>query len=158
MFKRLILFVVLGLLLIYTPCFAAGSCVQILNGYGQNAQVLTFSCTGDASAGTFPSIPTNTAITALIKGWYIVEVRTFPGAGVPPTNAYDILLNTALTPAIDLMGGALADRSSTLGQRAFPSTITPLIDGALSLVITGTTVNSATMTIQVFLYRDTQTR
>jgi hypothetical protein len=162
MFKRVI-FIVLGLVLLASPAFPAGTCTQTLTSYGQNAKVLTFVCTADPSSSyTFPATATTnvspTYITNSIKGWYIVEVRTSPGT--PATSStVSVAVSSADTPAVDLMGGNCATRSNSATQRCFPSSVAPVIDGALTMAITGSnTTASAVLTVKVFLYRDTQAK
>lgn len=120
-----------------------------------NVSVLTFTCTADSSDGSFPSTDTSSAITAAIKGMSITEVRTNPGSTAPTAN-YDIVLND--TDGIDLMGGALANRSATASERVVPVVQTGIygdspVDGAITLAITNNSVNSATLTVKVFFSR-----
>lgn len=136
---------------------AAGTITQALTNLGSTgAKVLTFTCTASADAATYPSTDTSTEITAAILGMCIAEVRTNPG-GTAPTAAYDIVIND--TDGIDLMGGALANRSATASERVVPALNavgtygSTLIDGTLTLVITNNAVNSAGIVVKVFLTR-----
>lgn len=120
-----------------------------------NLAVLTFTCTADSAAATFPDTPTSTDITNAILGMYITEVRTNPGA-VAPQALYDIVVNDA--DGIDIMGGALLNRSATVSERAIPIMITGIygctaIDGILTISISGNNVNSAVTVVKVFLSR-----
>ena len=120
-----------------------------------NIQVLKFDCTADASDGSFPATVTENSITVAIKGWWIIEVRTNPGTPAPQEN-YDIALNDV--EGIDLMGGSLANRHQSNSEAAPPSIMPGVywprpINGALTVVITNNNVNSAKLTIQVFLGR-----
>jgi len=133
----------------------AGTVTQKVDKFpGRNGfKVLTFSWTGAADDGTVPSTATSAAITAEIAGCHLVEVRTNPGS-TAPTAAYDIALND--TDGIDLMGGALNDRSATASERAAPKVATGVygsaaIDGAITMVITNQAVHSATGTVRVFM-------
>jgi hypothetical protein len=155
---RNILILVLVYACIAVSCvYGAGSCTQALEKIpNSNIAVLTFTCTADGAAGTFPTITTGTDITAAIRGYSIAEVRTAPGA-TAPTNLYDASMNDSL--GVDLMGGTLIDRSSTKFERATPLLGTgnygpSPIDTALSLVITGTSVNSAIITFKAILRKE----
>jgi hypothetical protein len=156
--KRFYLIIALALALLFPSSIwaaAAGTITQAIS-YTQNPtiKILTFTCTASADDASFPSTATSTANTAEIEGHYITEVRTNPGTA--PTTLYDIVIND--TDGIDMMGGTLADRSATLSQRAIPALATGIyggsaIDGALTLVITNNSVNSATVVVKVFLTR-----
>lgn len=132
---------------------AEGTVTQTLTTLSSNVSVLTFVCTANSSSAVFPTTRTDGTITAAIKGKYIQEVRTIPGATGPTNGVYDIAINEG---TIDLMGGSMANLSSTLTQRWLPliatSTYgkTPISD-TLSLVITSNAVNSAVVTVKVFI-------
>ena len=134
---------------------AAGACTQSLAQFktaNPNLMVLTFTCLGASDDGSFPSISTTNAITSEITGWYISEVRTYPGTK-SPQNQWDIVINDS--DGFDLMGGTLADRAQT-AQRALPLWTTGLyasipIYGTLAVVITGTNVTVSTSIIKIFL-------
>lgn len=120
-----------------------------------NISVLTFTCTADAAAATFPDTATSDAITAAIKGLYITEVRTNPGT-TAPTDDYDIVIKDA--DGIDLMGGSLLNRDTSNSEAAAPAIATGVywqrpVDGALTISITGNAVNSAVVVVKVFLSR-----
>jgi hypothetical protein len=156
--KRLFpLIVFVLMLLVSIPCFGAGSVTQTIEllGSGIEKYVLTFTWTGDSGDGTVPSTVTNDIISAILKGKYITEVRTYPGS-TGPTALYDIELQDSL--GFDVMGGSLHDRSATVKERAIPVMITgiyggTMLDGALTLVITNNSVHSATGTVKIFLSR-----
>jgi hypothetical protein len=154
-FIPIILFVLMFLVSI--PCFGAGSVTQTVEllGSGIEKYVVTFAWTGSADDGTVPSTVTNSIISALLKGKYITEVRTYPGT-TGPTTLYDIELQDSL--GFDVMGGSLHDRSATVKERAIPVMITgiyggTMLDGALTLAITNNSVHSATGTVKIFLSR-----
>jgi hypothetical protein len=142
------------------PAFAVveGTCTQSLAKYktaNPNLMILTFTCLGSDNDGDFPSISTTAAITSEIVGWYISEVRTYPGTKAPQ-NLWDVVINDS--DSFDLMGGTLGDRSQA-AQRAMPLWTTGLyasvpIYGTLALVITGTNVTVSTPIIKVFLIKD----
>lgn len=153
--KRLLLIApVIAALIVPSIGWSAGSCTQSLASTANtNVKVVTFTCTGDSSDGTIPSTDTSAAITTAISGFYLTEVRTNPGT-TAPTALYDVVIND--TDGIDLMGGTLVDRSATVSQAAIPAPISGIygarpIDGALTLVITNNSVNSAGIVLKLFL-------
>lgn len=154
--KKLIMIAAVITALIPVSSWAAGTVTQTLEKIqGTNLAVLTFSWTGDASDGTVPSTDTSAAISAAIKGMGIIEVRTTPGA-TAPTALYDITLSNA--DGLDLMGGALANRSATLAEAVLPQNaagdqFARGIDSALTLAISNNSVHSATGTVKVILSR-----
>lgn len=82
----------------------------------------------------------------------IIAVETDPG-GTAPTNLYDITLTDAQSN--DVMGGSLANRSTTATQRAAPlltsGTEWPApFYGTLTLNITNNAVNAATGSVRVY--------
>lgn len=134
-----------------------GACTQSLSTFktaNPNLMVLTFTCLGSSDDGDFPSINTTAAITSQIVGWYISEVRTYPGSKAPQ-NAWDITIKD--TDGYDLMGGTLADRAQT-AERALPLWTTATyasvpIYGTLAVAITGTNVTVSTPIIKLFLIK-----
>jgi hypothetical protein len=111
--------------------------------------------TGTADNATIINYATTAADQAFMKGYYIYYVETKPGASAP-TNAYDIVINNAL--GRDIMGGALADRSATVAEKAFATDAdsirhSPPVDGQLTIVTTNNLANSATFTVKFFLFR-----
>jgi hypothetical protein len=134
----------------------AGTITQELNVIPKsNMVVLTFTCTADAAAATFPTTSTNDDITDIIQGMYITEVRTNPGS-TAPTDNYDIVINDA--DGIDLMGGSLLNRDASNSEAAAPAIATGVywprpVDGALTISISNNSVNSAVVVVKVFLSR-----
>lgn len=149
--KKFIVAIIMLVVLVYvSTAFCAGTCTQRVDKYANNPNfaVLTVSCTGDSSTGAFPSTTITAENMAKITGFYITEVQTYPGT-TNPTALYDIVINTSR--GLDLMEGNLANRSASLPERAFPSTIVAGIANALTIVITGNSVASAVVVIQVLL-------
>lgn len=149
-----ILFLLAVLIFLIAPLSVYASQTLDIDAKSGNA-TLTFTWTGAAAGGAVPNETTTTEITKAIKGMYITEVRTNPGA-TAPTTLYDIVLNDA--DGIDLMGGTLADRSATVSERAIPALSTgvygaTMITSTLTMVITNQAVNSATGTVKVYLSR-----
>lgn len=147
-FKRLFL----NFGLVFFLCgnvFAAGTVTQTdVKVYG-NVRLLTFTCTADASAHTFPP----TASTVDIDG-FVFLVVTDPGT-TAPTDDYDITLTDA--NGVDIMGGELLNRDESNSEQAVP-----LIDGVfgsryvkgvLTINISNNSVNSAVVVVKIFYYR-----
>jgi len=149
--KKILFIALIALFLIPTLGLAAGTCTQsdaenIYSSEGWTGlSKITFTCTADASDGSFPATATNAANTAFITGKYLLKATTNPGA-TAPTDNYDITLTDA--DGVDLMGGTLANRDTANSEEALPY-IGGLaygpqpITGALTHTPTGNSVNSA---------------
>ena len=133
------------MMLVCGTAFAAGSCVASFVSEASNINKLTFTCTGDSADGSFPAVYYANAV----KGW-IFWVKTIPGA-TQPTADYDITLTDQ--DAVDVAGGALADRSASLNQSAKP-TGPGWINGLLTINITNNSVNSAGITVVIYIYKE----
>ena len=115
------LLIVALLILWASSAFAVGTCTQapvvgIMDNYTRSieSQILTFSCTGDASSGSFPATAISSANMTKLAGWYLYTVETKPG-GTAPTTLYDITLVNG--NGYDVTGGKLADRSAATAER-----------------------------------------
>jgi len=99
--------------------FGDGSCVESLQYLGENTIDVTFSCTGDASDGTVPDTAiASTTMTELRRGYWLVEVYTWPGA-TAPTDASDFTLED--NNGLDVLGAAGTDKiDATSDLRFFP--------------------------------------
>ncbi len=139
---------------------AAGTVTQTVDKYMSpdvNMRILTFTWTASADDGSVPPTATSAVNTSDIIGWYVYAIETNPGA-VAPTASYDIVVNDA--EGLDIAGGMLANRSASATEKSTPrldSTYSifggVLIDGALTLVITGQSVHSATGTVKLIMSR-----
>ena len=146
--KRLLISLAL-MIAIALPAMAVGSITQTSALHRSTGLLtVTFSWTADSGDGTVPSTATDAAITASASGYFLYQVETDPGSPAP-TAAYDIVINDA--GGADLMGAALADRSATVTEVAFPATASRQVDTALTLVITANSVHSATGTVKLYL-------
>lgn len=111
------------------------------------------SWTADAADGSVPDTiltdedGNNSNINA-----FIVLAVTNPGA-TAPTAAYDITLEDA--EGVDVMGGALTDRSATLSEQSMPlisgSPVPRLVSGTLTFKLANNSVNSATGVCNVYM-------
>jgi hypothetical protein len=155
--RILIAFTVFSLILLPVLfAFGAGSVTQTLDKYpNANMRIWTLAFTGDSSKGTVPASTTTTAVTNDMMGWYIYTVETSPGV-TGPTNQYDCTIKD--TAGLDIAGGMLADRSSTVAEKIVPKVDTGnglfggvMVDSALTVACTGTSVASATWTMKAVL-------
>lgn len=101
--------------------------------------------TADAADGSVP----NTALIEPDGGGsninaFVVLAVTDPGTPAP-TASYDVTLEDAA--GVDIMGGALTDRSATLSEQAMPlisgSPVPRLVKGPLTFKLANNSVNSA---------------
>lgn len=104
---------------------------------------LDITAAADGSVSDY-SLPLALA-TTLSRGWYLFCVRTVPDGTTPMTNLYDI---TVVDPfSLDLMGGALLNRSSSVAEQAKPAAgiAQPVIcpDNDCSAAVTITVANNA---------------
>jgi hypothetical protein len=160
--KKLFAIALIIFVLLPATTFAAiGTCTVVEDkivveggvvGEGKHSKkVFTLSCTGGtgAEAGTVSNV---TLPANVVRGWYLYSAETNPGAGVPPTDLYDVVINDP--DGVDLAGGLLMNRSTAntelvnLGTGAYGY---PLVSGALTIVHTNQVVISATWTLIITL-------
>jgi hypothetical protein len=115
---------------------------------GKIGEKLTIVCTADAANGSFPA----TSLTGL-RGW-VLKVITKPG-GTTPTANYDIALNDPDATSLDAFGGALANRAASTQEQVAPvlsgATTPVFLNGDYSLALTNNSVNSAVVTIYMYI-------
>ena len=159
--KRLIFTIFCVLFLINSSAFAVGTCTQALSDTTDvttNAVVfktLTFVCTADVSAATYPSTAVNSANMAeLLGGWILLNGSSLNGA-TGPTAGTLITLSTSTEG--DILGGA--GKTPPAATAALANKFKSFVDSAnlvpgpqpvtsgLTLAITGNAVNSAVTTI-----------
>lgn len=128
--KKIIFIALIILILMAANLYAAGSAVtQSGTGYGfaeiEGARgptgvfTLTLLLTSDDATGAVTAA-ISTANMAEIVGRWITLVECFPDGTDTPSNLYDLTLTTT-TGGLDIMGGALANRTSaTTGDQALP--------------------------------------
>jgi hypothetical protein len=156
--KIKIFLMTLCLVLICTSqVWSVGTVTVNYNQLSATEHILTLSWVGDASNGLVPAYTVPTWITNELQPYYIFMVCTVPGA-TAPTALYDITLVDGIN--IDMMGGVLANRSNSATE-----CVVPVIDiahsvgagrpiyGGMTLNLTGNSVNSATGTIIIFLFK-----
>jgi hypothetical protein len=124
--------------------YAAGTCtVTYPSTYSTSIQKVLVSCTADSSAATYPNA------TVIAKRGWIFLAETNPGS-TAPTAAYDIVVNN--TNDADVMSGALGDRSASATERAVPAKSGWVDGGALTVVTSNNSVNSATFTLTLWIW------
>ena len=147
--KKFLALLALTLFVWVGSALGAGTVTQTDVQIYPNTRALTFTCTADSAAHTYPA----TGSDGNIDG-YVFLVVTNPGT-VGPTDNYDITLTDADT--VDVMGGELLNRDILNSEQAVP-----LIDGVfgsrfvkgpLIITITNNLVDSAVTVVTVFYYR-----
>jgi hypothetical protein len=114
--------------------------------------IVTVSCTSDASAGTYPSItvplsgsyPSSSLNTYNLTGYFLYQVGRVPGTTAPTAN-YTTTITDVQGFALDL-GLLTSNGSATASQLTAitnATTLYPVVRSALTLAITGNSVNSA---------------
>ncbi|MDI6796117.1 MAG: hypothetical protein QMD09_04195 [Desulfatibacillaceae bacterium] len=106
------------------------------------------------SAGAYSQ---TTHATDIVNG-IVLKVRTAPGAGAySPTDAYDITLTDDV--GLDIMGGALANRSATAVEWETPlasdgsSLVEAPVQGPLHINIASNSTPAATVTLRLYILR-----
>jgi len=154
-------FIGILLILMASSAFAAGTVTQTISRMTKFSErdndvyTVTLAWTAGAGGGV-TAVPISGPITEQMQGRYIIQVLIVPGSGgAAPTTLYDI---TLLDPnGIDVMGGALGDRSATATEVARPlpdpTKYSGLITGVLTFTLTNNTNASATGTAILFIQR-----
>lgn len=134
---------------LYLPAFAVGSTTQALTECGANGYVWTVSFVGDASTG---AVPNTTLPGGGIKGMYLYQIVTNPGAApYAPTAAWGVTI-ASKDGVVDILGSQCLTRSAAASEVCYPSTFY-LVDAPLVLSISGNSVASATGTVKVFFVK-----
>ena len=148
----------LALLALSVPAWAVGTCTVTGPTPIGNTQVFTNSqpfvativCTADASVGTFPAttIPGLLSTTVQLQGFYITRVEIVPGA-TQPTAGYKVTITDS--NGVDELGGNATNLSASAAQIFATGAAATPINGSETLNITGNSVNSANVTVLVFI-------
>lgn len=130
------------------------------------AVIVSVTCTGDAANGSYPTVtiplvgssPSGTLLNAYnLTGFVLYQVGRTPGTTNPTAN-YSVTVTDAKGFAVDL--GNLASNGSASAAQLTAitsiSTAAPVIRSALTVAITGNSVNSATITLDL-IFRTTLT-
>lgn len=141
-----ILLLSLAMLLIASGVFAVGTVTQTKTKDDGKLRIITLSWTADSADATIP------ATTISNVDGYVYAVITNPGS-TAPTDNYDIVMTDA--DGIDVMGGALLNRDTSTSEQAFPSDgFSRYVKGNLIATWTNNSVNSATGTLIIHIYKE----
>jgi hypothetical protein len=153
------LFLALVLLAVMTgSAFAVAGTATCTETYQANGMVKqTMAWTANSSDGTMPVVNLNTAGCNTTYG-YIVRVVTNPGA-TAPTDNYTVAITD--TDGVALLGSPMAaNRDTTNSEQVYGLAVdgsTPIaavaFTDALSVAISGNSVNSATGTVVLYIQR-----
>lgn len=136
--KKILIFLALS-----APLLAVGTC----NVNNNNTPVVTVSCAGDASTGSFPATP----ITGLV--YPLSQVEIVPGT-TAPTNNFSVTLTDA--NGADQLSGQATNLGPS-GTQSYAVSSTRTNTGNLTLNITGNSVASATVVVWLFLGQNSPT-
>lgn len=154
--KRLSILAILLMLLIPAVALSVGTGTYTTSYNPDQAtnyktKILTVSITDDTAGTTVALAETD------VLGYFLCSMETNPG-GTAPTDDYDIVINTA--GGADLLGGAGMNRDQTNTEIAYPTIDSTSgqkgcvpINSALSLVLSGNSVNNATVAIKLLFVR-----
>jgi hypothetical protein len=135
-------------LLLTTQSFAVGtvSVSRVNLGVPRHGQKVVVSFVADASDGSLPA-------TEIGLGGIVSKVVTNPGS-TAPTDNYDIACGDPSDTALDVFGGALANRDTANTEQVYPvvaGATMPVYASTCTLAITGNLVNSATGAIEFYV-------
>lgn len=130
--------------------FAAGTISQAYDTSVPGITKVTYTCVGDASAGTFPS--TGTAVSERNVDGFMFLAVTDPSGVTAPQDNYDIVVNDSL--GCDVFGGELANRDETNTEQAMPKIGSHYggryVSGPVTVVISGTTEPAAGIVVELY--------
>lgn len=111
-------------------------------------EIITLDATADSADGSFPA----TAISGGKVYGILQRLVTNPGA-TAPTDNWDVTITDE--DAFDVLGGAGANRDTTTTEEAEikMTTFQRVVANTLSVAITGNSVNSATIRLQLYVLR-----
>lgn len=113
-------------------------------------EIHEFVMTADASDGSLASKASDKSIHG-----YITKVVTDPGSPAP-TDDYDLTISDA--DGVDVMGGTLGNRDTANSEQALPligaGYGTVRVDSVLTLAGSGNSVNSAVITVKVYVSKE----
>ena len=135
------------------PLYAAGTCVETVTALPTVREV-SFVCTADSSAATYPSTLFSPSAMSQILGWYLMTGSCLNGA-TGPTASTEFTLST--TRESDILGGSgkspsvttagVASKFSPITDTVYATSgLVPVTDN-LTLASTGNAVNSAIVTL-----------
>ena len=159
--KKILIWVAIILVcLVSSPAMAtSGVCTERSLEVYESSAILTFDCTAGSTDHLYPSTNVSATSAQYLRGYYIAEVYTIPGS-TGPTTGTTVVLNTADSPAKDMLGGVVTCHN-TAANRFVPKVDTTNVlyggstfFGIPALVISGNSVNSAVMTVRFILWKN----
>ena len=161
--RKIIIATLFLALLLPVSAFATGSCVQTFNtSYTTQDRIsdpqiviVTLTCTGDSSGGTFPAVTVPISGTSgtnpyNIYGYSLYQVGRTPGT-TQPTASYSVTVTDSRGFALDL-GALTSNGSASVSQLlSICNTVIeyPIIRSPLTVQISGNSVNSAKITVDL---------
>lgn len=137
----------LGLLFFTQLALGAGT-VTVSYTQLTTHKLVSVSWVGDASGGSVPD-------TVIGLGGFVSKVVTNPGS-TAPTDNYDLACGDPSDTALDVFGGALANRDQTNTEQVYPvisGATMPVFASTCTLQLTNNSVNSATGTIDFYVLK-----
>lgn len=130
---------------------AAGSVSSSIAANGFNeVQVWTLTFTADASDGSIPSTTMTASELKNVHGYYLYQIVTNPGSTAPTDNWDVVVLNS--DGVADVLGSQCLNRDTANSETCYPVNYY-LVDDALTVAISGNSVNSATATVKIFFVK-----
>lgn len=147
--KRWALAAIMVLALFAGQAWGAGSCVltdteKVVIDARTQRVYLTLTCTGDGSITAYSLDP----VARGVKGWYLYNVSTNPGASAP-TADYDI---TLVVDGEDVAGSALLNRSATATETVVIAPATKgyhMADQTMAITFANQTANPSTIVMKL---------
>jgi hypothetical protein len=117
--------------------------------------MLTFTCTADASNGSWPAVALSQSHIDRLTGFYLYKLIINPGA-TPPTDNWDFTITDS--DGIDILGGSGSNMHTTNSAMIAPKLNSSTyfaqpIYGALNLNISGNIVHSAVIVIKAIFVK-----
>ena len=133
----------------------AGSVTKIMIAESPDVWRLTYTCTADSGDNSYPSTTLNEVELGRIFGWYLFAMKTNPG-GTGPTSTTDITFKDS--DGIDITGAIMTDITTSTSKAWTPKVDgtryrDAVVDGNLTLAITGNSVASAVIVLSCWFRR-----
>lgn len=146
--------------LLSLPVLAAGTVTEsranlykyVGSGATKIGEMVTLSFVGDASTGSVPN-------TSVVLRGRLVKVVTNPGSTAPTAN-YDMTLGDSSDSALDVLGGALANRHTSTTEQVYPliagspgtvSSVPVYLNGTYTFTLSNNSQASATGDVIFYL-------
>lgn len=145
-------FVILVMLLLAVPCFAASTHTYTEYEGGSTYQLnVLVTCAGGTSTITTSIIPYN------LRGMFLYMIRTYPG-GTAPTDATDLYIYQHSSSGKDVLDGGGVDKIDATSTLTFQPFINSSengvpITGDLFIAASNNSVNAAVFTVELHFIR-----